>query len=162
MRIFICARPPSLPLQIQNYIHFHPKEFCQHSYYIVYFCTWADLFPLVCRYNNHGEVRTLSVTLIRIWLSGKTPSRLSQRSRTKPGSNRTVFRGRVKDPRDWPQLWDNWKKKHKKRKVFLNTFYFETGQNIFFTLTISVSSRGSRTRKWKASSQRGEVERSQT
>lgn len=51
--------------------------------------------------------RTFSVTLMRTWLSGSAPSRLNQRSSTRPGSISTSLRGRVKDPRAWPQLWDS-------------------------------------------------------
>lgn len=69
-----------------------------------------DIFPTTHSRNNQSVFRTLSVTLRSIWLSGRAPSKPSQRSSTKSGSASTSLRGRVKDPRDWPQLWESWVK----------------------------------------------------
>lgn len=59
--------------------------------------------------NKQPVCSTLSTTLNSIWLSGSAPSRLSQRSRTKSVSASTSFRGSVKEPRAWPQLWESYK-----------------------------------------------------
>lgn len=105
---------------------------------------------------------TFSMTLNRIWLSGSAPSRLIQRSSTMPGSSSTSLRGSVRDPRAWPQLWDSYLQTQIIRLAFFIWLTKMLTQMLLMTFTVRVSSFGSRTRKWKPSSHRGDVERSQT
>ena len=108
---------------------------------------------------------TLSSALSRISLSGKAPSRGIHWSRTSCGSENSSLTGTTRDPIGWSHALDNYRDK--------DTFIMPArGGDVMrgrwqqssdtLTFMMSISSVGSRTKKWNASSHWGDLERSHT